>query len=391
MPPASPPVGPGAISGDLRRARVATASIFFVTGAVTAAWATRIPAVQERLGLSPGELGVAILGLEGGAVFGLPAGGAVVARMGSPWALRLGFFLFPTSLVTVALAPGLATLVLALGAMAGANSIVDVAMNAQGVEIERRYGRPLLSSLHAGHPFGLVAGGLAGTAAAAARLPVIAHFTAAAVITVLAGVTATRWLLREPAENGHPAFIRPTSRLMLIGLIAFCAFLLDAAASNWSAVHMRTDRGAGPALAAATFTAFALALAFGRLAGDRLVGRFGRLHVVQGCGMVAAAGAGLVVAGPTAPLTLAGWVVLGLGLAALAPTALGAAADVAHAPQAIAAVTMIGYLGSFSGPPAIGAVAEATSLSAALGVLVLVGALTTLLAAPGLKQRGDTA
>src|SRR5688572_3618074 len=120
-----------------RRARAATAVVFFVTGFVVAAWATRIPAVRERLALSPGTLALAVLGLEGGALAGLPAGGALVARLGSRPSLRLGFAVYPAALLGVALAPGLGWLVAALAVLAAANSVVDVAMNAQGVELER--------------------------------------------------------------------------------------------------------------------------------------------------------------------------------------------------------------------------------------------------------------
>src|SRR5215216_5889705 len=108
-----------------RRARAATTLIFFMTGWVVAAWATRIPAIKEQLGLSAGALALAILGLEGGAVVGLPAGGAIVARLGSPRALRLGFAVFPAALVAIALAPGLAALAAALAVMAAATSVVD--------------------------------------------------------------------------------------------------------------------------------------------------------------------------------------------------------------------------------------------------------------------------
>lgn len=84
-------------SPEDRRARAATAVVFFVTGFVVAAWATRIPAVQERLGLSPGGLAVAVLGLEGGALAGLPAGGALVARLGGRRAPHLGFAVYPST------------------------------------------------------------------------------------------------------------------------------------------------------------------------------------------------------------------------------------------------------------------------------------------------------
>jgi len=360
-----------------------------MVGAVYAAWATRIPAIKDDLGLSAGQLGLAILGLEAGAIAGLPAGGALVARLGSAWGVRVGFAVYPLALVGVALAGGTGTLALALGAMAAGSSVVDVAMNAQGVELERRYARPLLSGLHAGHPFGLVAGGLAGTAAAAAGVSVDAHFAAAAALGLACGLGASLLLVREAGGAGQPAFVRPDRALLLLGLVAFCAFLLDGAAYNWTAVHLRTERDAGPGLAAAAFTLFALTLAVGRLAGDRLVGRFGRVRVVQGCGVMAAAGAALAIAAPTAAPSLAGWALFGLGLAAMAPTVLGAAPGVSRAPAAvaIASVTTLGYLGSFTGPPLIGALAEVSSLSAALGLLVAVSLLMALLARSGLRAR----
>ena len=270
-----------------RRARAATTAVFFVTGFVVAAWATRIPAVQQHLGLSPGGLAVAVLGLEGGALVGLPAGAALVARLGSRASLRLAFAVYPPALPAVALAPGLGWLAAALAVMAGANSVIDVAMNAQGVELERRYRRPILSGLHAAHPFGM--------------------------------------LVAEPDRPRRRLLARPSGRLLLLGVIAFCAFLLDGTANNWSA---------------------ALALAGW-----------------------ATLGAGLAAMAPA---------VLG------ATPAVGRA----PLPVAIAAVTTLGYLGSFTGPPLVVALAEVTGLSAALGLLVAAAVVPVLLAGRALGPRG---
>jgi MFS family permease len=375
----SAPAGPGA---EDRRARVATGVVFFVTGFVVAAWATRVPAVQERLGLSPGSFALAVLGLEGGALVGLPAGGGLVARVGSRPSLRVGFAVYPAALVAVALAPSLPWLVAALAVMAAANSVVDVAMNAQGVELERRYRRPILSGLHAAHPLGMLAGGLGGTAAAAAGLTVLPHFALAAGAGLLAGLAATVPLVTEPRRPRQALLARPSGRLVLLGLIAFCAFLLDGAASNWSAAHLHSEHAASPALAAAGFSALTAALALARLAGDRLVARLGRRRVVQASGLVAAAGTAVVVVAPTATLAVAGWAVLGAGLAAIAPAVLGAASSAGQLspPVAIAAVTTLGYLGSFTGPPLVGALAELTGLSTALVLLVAAAVLPVLLA-----------
>jgi MFS family permease len=372
---------------DLPRARAATTLVFFLTGAVFAAWSTRLPAIQAGLGLSPGTLALAILGLEAGAIAGLPAGGALVARAGSRAALRLAFVGYPLGLVLVGLAGDVATLALALAAMAVCNSVVDVAMNAQGVELERRCGRPLLSGMHAGHSAGLAAGALAGTLAAAAAVPVRTHFAATAALGIAAGLLATRALVRDRPAAGERRFAWPRGPLALLGLVAFCAFLLDGTAYNWVAVHLRAERGAAPGLAAAAFMLYALTVAAGRLAGDRLVLRFGRVAVVRGSAVAAAAGAALAVAVPGIAPALAGWALFGLGIAAIAPTVLGAAPGVAGVPPsvAIAAVTTVGYLGSFTGPPAIGVLAGATGLDAALGLVAGAAAVAMLAAARGLR------
>jgi len=372
----------------VQASRRAATVAFFVAGWLPAAWSTRIPAIASDLGLSPGTLAVGILGLEAGAILGLPAGAAIVGRRGSRAALRLGFALFAPGLVAVAFAPGLAPLALALAAMAMANSVVDVALNAQGVELEHRAGRQLLAGLHAGHPLGLVAGGLAGTAAAAGGVQVEAHFAVVAASGLVAALAAARWLVAEPGRRSEGALTRPTPRLLLLGLLAFCAFGLDGAATNWSTVDLRTEHGASAALAAAAFTAFALAVAAARLFGDRLVARHGALRIVRGSAAAAAAGALTVVCAPGAIVALAGWAVLGLGVAGLAPTVLGAAARAGdeRPAVAIATVTSIGYLGSFSGPPAIGALAQVTGLSAALGALVAASVVLGALAGRALGR-----
>src|SRR4051812_36670994 len=197
-----------------RHARTATTLLFFLTGAVFAAWSTRLPAIKEELHLTNGALAVAILGLEAGAIAGLPAGGALVARAGSRAALRAGFVAFPLGLVTIAFTGGVATLALALAAMAVANSVVDVAMNAQGVELERRFDRPLLSGMHAGHSLGLAAGGALGALAAAAGVPVRLHFALTAAVGIAAGTLATRPLVRD--DDGQRRFAWPRGPLALL-------------------------------------------------------------------------------------------------------------------------------------------------------------------------------
>jgi MFS family permease len=355
--------------------------LFFLTGLVSATWAARLPAVQEELGLSAGQLALAILALEAGAIAGLPAGGALVGRRGGRAVLRLGFVAYPAALAAVGFAPALWVLAAALGAMAFANSLVDVAMNVQGVELERRERRPLLARLHAGHAFGVLAGGAGGTAAAALGASAEAHFAATAAVAAIAGQAAATRLPHSPRRAPASRRGRFDRRLARLGAVAFCAFLLDGAAYAWIAVHVRDEGGSG-ALAAAAFTVFALALAVGRLGSDLLVERHGRRLVVRGGAAVAAAGVAAALLAPVPEAALAGWAALGAGLAPIAPAVLGAAptASTLPAPAAIAAVTTVGYLGSFTGPPLIGVLATPLGLTGALGLMILAALAAAALA-----------
>jgi MFS family permease len=366
----------------------ATTLVFFATGGIFASWGARTPAIQEELGLSAGELAIAILGIEGGAVLGLPLGGAVTTRLGSRRTLRIGFAVYALGMVIVGAAPALSTLTLALAVTAAAISLNDVAMNVQGVELERRAGRPVLSRLHAGHSFGVLTGALIGAATAGAGIGVAAHFTAVAAAGVVAGLLATFRLVDEPRREGAPLLARPSGRLAGLAALAFCGFLIEGAAIQWSAVHLKTE-GAGEGLAAAAFAAFALAVAFGRLAGDRVVDRFGRPRTIRAAGVLAASGVAVAMAGSAPAVVLAGWALLGAGVSVVAPGVLGAAPGVSPlpAPVAIAAVTTVGYLGSFTGPPAIGALAEVTSVSAALALPLAAAVAIAALAPASLERR----
>jgi predicted MFS family arabinose efflux permease len=392
----------------LRRARAASTLVFFLTGAVFATWAARIPSIQERMDLSPGGLSVALVGIEAGAIAGLAIGAKVVTARDSRAAVRLGFAVYPPALVAAAAASNLAALATALAVMGAANSTIDVAINVQGIELERRQARPLLSGIHSAHSFGVLGGGLGGTLAAAHDVAPLTHFAVVSAIAVVASQTAAGWLVSErsrpvrerpepPDRAQRPRPRGPTDRrvplpdraLAMLGLLAFGAFFVEGAANDWSAVHLRSVHNASPGVAAAAFTAFSLTLAVGRTVGDRLAARHGRATLTRAAALTAAAGAVLLVAAPSPPMALAGWSILGAGMAPIAPMLLGAAphASAAPPPTAVATVSTIGYAGSFAGPPIIGAAAELTSLRTALTLLAAGSLAIALLARAGLPLR----
>jgi MFS family permease len=375
-----------------RRARWRTTLLFGTTGFVFATWAARIPDVQQRLDLSATSLAVVFAALEAGAVVGLPLGGVLVGRIGSRACLRVGVVVFPAALTGVALASSLPVLVVVVALWAAANSLLDVALNAQGLEIERRRGRPVLSSLHAGHSLGLLAGAGLTVAVVAAGMPLPLHLALVAGGCLVVGLLAGTTLLDEP--RGAPrqrGWGRPDARLLLLGAVAFGVFAIEGAATSWSAVHLRQDLQAGPALAAAGYACFAGAVAAGRLVGDRLLARLGHRTLLTGAGATCAAAVVVVVLGPTAAVVLVGWTLLGAAVAPLAPAVLGASAAVSASrpAEAVATTTTLGYLGSFTVPPVIGLVAAAGSVTAGLLLLLPAALGVALLARPALRPRSD--
>jgi MFS family permease len=360
------------------RARVAVSAAFLIHSTVSGTWAPRLPAIKESLGLSDGELGTALVGLAVGLVIGTRVAGAPVDRFGSRPVMRVGFPLLAATLVLPALADSLVALFLCLFVLGLASGALDVAMNAQGIEVERHLGRPILSGLHGLWSVGLgIGAGMAALAAAIDAEP-LEHFAVVAVVLAVASLVFLRGLLaartREPGEpEEEHVTVRWTVALVLLGVIAFCSFVGEGAASDWSAVYMTQELGSSEALGAVAFAAFAVTMAIARFAADPLRGRLGNVVLARGGSLIAAVGLGLALLIHEPAAAIAGFALLGLGLAPVVPIAFSAAGDLD--PRAtgrlVGRVATLGYVGSVAGPIMIGWLAEATSLRTALGLVVV--------------------
>ncbi|MEV3861642.1 MFS transporter [Streptomyces sp. NPDC050095] len=376
---------------DLKRARYAVAAVFCVHGAVTGSFATRVPWIQDHAGVSAGQLGLALAFPAIGASVAMPLAGSVSHRFGARTALRGLLALWTLALTLPSLAPNLLTLCAVLFVYGATAGMSDVAMNALGVEIETRLDKSIMSGLHgmwsAGALIGSAGGTLAAHIGADARLH---HLLAAAVLTVV-GFAACQWVLdlRPTAdEEPPPRFALPPKSALLIGAVGFCAVFAEGASLDWSAVYLRDVLDTSAGLAAACTTAFTLTMAVARIAGDAVVDRFGAVRTVRVSGVMATCGALLVVVAPNPPVAMAGFGLLGLGIAVVVPLAFAAAGRSGPNPsQAIAGVATITYTSGLIAPSAIGTVADATSLVVSFG---LVTALTCgLMLFAGVLRGGD--
>ncbi|QDY75833.1 MFS transporter [Streptomyces qinzhouensis] len=358
---------------QVRRGRIALAAVFCVHGSVTGSFATRIPWIADHAGIGAGQLGLALAFPAIGASLAMPVAGAISHRLGARNALRGLLALWTLALTLPSLAPNLVGLCAALfvfGATAGTS---DVVMNAIGVEVENRMKRSIMSGLHGMWSVGTLIGSAGGTLAAHLDTDArVHHALAAAVLTVL-GLVVCRGVLdvrSEPGEEPPPHFAIPPKSAVVIGAIGFCAVFAEGASLDWSAVYLEDVLDATPALAAASTTAFALTMAVARLAGDRIVDRFGAVRTVRTGGVLATAGGALVVVAAHPAVALTGFAFIGLGVAVVVPLAFAAAGRSGPRPaQAIAGVATITYTSGLIAPSAIGAVADATSLVISFGLV----------------------
>ena len=366
------------------RTRVALTVFFFADGLLVGSWAGRVPAIQDHADLTNGELGIALFAIALGALVAMPLAGSLSERLGSRRVTIAALLAGGTALFLASLATGLVPLAAALAVFGAGFGGMNVAANAQGIALEGRYGRSILSSFHAAFSAGGLVGAGIGAVAAGLGVAVQAHFGALALaIVAVAAVEGRRLLPPDSRPPRHtPVFARPPRVLLVLGAAAFFTLLAEGAAADWSAVYLTDSVGATAAVAALAYAGFALAMAASRTVGDRLNERFGPVALARGGGLVAAAGLTLALAVDSTPAALAGFAVMGAGIGVVVPVLFRAAGSTPglSAGAGVAAVSTVGWLGFLAGPPVIGLVAELVGLRAALVLVVVATVALALLA-----------
>jgi MFS family permease len=345
------------------RARWAVAAMFMANGFVMGAWAPQIPLLLPRHQITEGTLGLLILVLGLGAVGSMLFAGRLIARFGGRLVLSLFSLALIPALPAVVFSPSIPTLALFMavfGAMAGC---MDVAMNAQAVEVERRLHRAIMSSSHGFWSLGGFFGGSAGSF-------IIAHLGSEVQSLVTAGVTACLvfgalpfLLPTVPVVPSAPARTHLLPRdagLWLLGFMAFFSMVPEGAVLDWAAIYLQKELGSDVFRSGLAFAFFAGAMAVMRFAGDAVRNRFGAVRTLRVSGLIGAAG---LMGGALAPydwVAIVSFAIAGLGVANMVPIMFSAAGNRQGVPSAVAisTVTMVGYCGILVAPASIGWVAE---------------------------------
>lgn len=353
--------------------RRAVSALFFFQGLCFASWGSRIPQVQAALGLSDPELGGILFALPAGLMISLPLSGWAIAKLGSQKALAGALLAYAASLALVGQAETSWALFTALFVFGLFGNTVNIAVNTQAVAVEALYPKPIMASFH-----GLWS--LAGFTGAGV-LPA-AHFIGVACFTTVGLFAAFPFLIKSENASERAHFARPDFRLLVLGLIAFCAMICEGTMFDWSGVYFKKVVQAEGAWVGLGYTAFMCTMAAARFCADALTHRFGFRRLLFANGALTAAGFLVAVTAPSlVPATL-GFLAVGAGVSSVVPLVYSAAGRSSRlAPStAISVVSSIGFIGFLVGPPFIGLVAGASSLRLSILLVALFGAGISVLA-----------
>ena len=359
--------------------RVASSTVFAVLGFVSAGWIARIPAVTTKLDLDTAQLGLLLLFIAIGSLTAFQFIGRLIERHGSSRTTFWFSLAFSLSILVMAFAPSpwvLATGLFIYGFVFGAG---DVAMNAQGVTVERRLGKPIMGSLHGFFSLGALAGAAVSALVASLgvgleiNLTMIAVLAAALTFWASLGYVADEPEPVEQKREGGSRFSLPPRALWPLGIIAFSAAVGEGAMADWGALYIHDQLGSGEGVAAFGFAAFSTTMLLGRFACDRLVLTFGSARVVAVGAVISAIGliGGLIPGTTTAAII--GFAVMGIGLAPGFPVIYSAAGSVPGiaSGRGVAAVATIGYTGFLAGPPILGLLARVSSIRIVFVIVAL--------------------
>ena len=404
------------------RARIAVSALFIANGLSLAVWVPRLADIQSDLAISDLEVGIALAaGAAGGLIMG-PWAGWAAGKWGSARVSVVTLLLFAPMTPLLAFVPGVWAFAAVLLWIGGMDAVMDAAMNAHSLRVQRLDKRSIINAFHGYWALGAVTGGIIGAGSAIIGASLALTLILTAIATVGTVLLTARWLLPGPDPDSHlesdlavedetdqlsmadPSSVSPDSNGFLaiarkraltpltatLGLFTVLAVVVEMIPGQWSSIYL-TSIDTPSQFIGVAFVASTAGLTIGRFTGDRLVDRFGELRVVR-VGMASAAivlTLGLLIGNAWA-FVLACFVA-GYSVATLFPAAMRAAAHIPGIKPA-AGVSMVSWLSraGFVAPPiAVGAIANTwgpgwgiACAAAAAAVLVPLSAVLTRGATP---------
>lgn len=384
-------------SPDLLRARAGVCLVFLANGLGFANLVPRFPEIVVGLGLSKSDFGQAVAAASVGALVAGLAASWLISRLTSAKVASLGMLVVALALLGAGLARSWVALAVCLLVVGGTDSIVDVAQNAHGLRVQRRWGASIVTSFHASWSLGAVLGAAMGQAMAGAGVGLGTHMvlTAAVLLVLSTGPLLAGWFLpghdrddRDPdrikelddAPEVRSATSSRRSRpvtilvLIVVGLLCAASMFPEDVAMNWSSLLL-SEQGAGAGHVGLGLVALQGTMIVGRLVGDRIIDAVGQRAVIAWGGALVTLGMSIALLVSSVPGTLLGMAISGAGCAVAVPVTYSAADDVEGLPPGLG-LTIVSWLARLAGllaPPVVGRLADDHGLWVALAYGLLGG------------------
>ena len=400
----------------LIRARAGVCLVFLANGLGFANLVPRFPEIVAGLGLSKSAFGQAVAAVGVGALVAGLAASWLISRLTSAKVASLGMLVVALALLGAGLARSWLVLAVCLLVVGGTDSIVDVAQNAHGLRVQRRWGASIVTSFHASWSLGAVLGAAMGQAMAGAGVGLGTHMVLTAVVLLVlsVGPLLAGWFLpghdrddRAPDQNKElddapemrpatsPWRVRPVTILVLlvVGLLCAASMFPEDVAMNWSSLLL-SEQGAGAGHVGLGLVALQGTMIVGRLVGDRIIDAVGQRAVIAWGGALVTLGMSIALLASSVPGTLLGMAISGAGCAVAVPVTYSAADDVEGLPPGLG-LTIVSWLARLAGllaPPVVGRLADVHGLWVALaygllGGLIMVSCWPVLRRRPAQTQR----
>ncbi|BCL22128.1 MFS transporter [Streptomyces tuirus] len=381
----------------LRRGRGSLAFGFLVQGVAFALLVTRIPAIQDRYGVSDALLPAFLAAVPILAGIGSVTTERLVMRVRPSRLLRWSQPVVLLALLGVGAGERMVELGIALAAFGLAVGVLDASMNMLGVSLQRSYGRSIMLSFHAAYSLGGIVGASLAWVGAHWQLALWVSYLPVVLVLLPAVLVGSRWYVddrggaagevEKPGGEGQVLVFR---LLLPLCLVMTVAYIGDSTVSNWSAKYLQDVLGSSEQMATVPYNVYMVTTLLGRAIGDLGVRRFGAVAVVRGGALLAAGGFAVVAAAPGAWVGMVGFTLLGLGLCVLVPQTFAAAGRLfpGASDAAVARLNVFNYVGFLIGSPLVGALGDLWSYRGAMLVpMVLV--LVTLVYARSFAAQPD--
>ncbi|MBO9634023.1 MAG: MFS transporter [Chitinophagaceae bacterium] len=367
------------VSGSARKARIAIAVFFFLSGFGFATWASRIPGLQQKLHLNEAELGGVLFAMPAGLMLTLPLTGFLLRRFSSRYIMLAGALMFNAMMCLIGQVTETWQFAAVLFFFGSSRNLMNISANAQSIAVQALFPKSIIASLH-----GIWS--IAGFSAAAIGALMVKwgvlpdwHFAAVSILLSILAIIFFRDTVQQlpAAHERKQSFALPQRSMLAYGFICFASMACEGTMYDWSAIYLKKAVGTSKEVATAGYAVYMVAMTLGRFLGDKVANAIGVKGLLRYCGILMFGGLLMAAALPWAITTYIGFIFVGFGVSCVVPMVFSMAGKVKNMSggPAIAAVSTVGYFGFLIVPPVVGFIAEAFSLQWSFALMSLLGLL----------------